>query len=56
MSCHQGIRAKKVKSFRGMFDHVVHLDDAGKTCADCHDVKAAPPAIKKGACKECHDD
>jgi nitrate/TMAO reductase-like tetraheme cytochrome c subunit len=55
-SCHTGIRQGTVKSFRGDFDHALHIDDAGKTCTDCHDVSASPPRVKQEACKECHED
>jgi hypothetical protein len=54
--CHGGIKTGTVASFRGAFSHAVHIDDAEKTCADCHDLSTAPPAIRKEACKECHDD
>ncbi|HEU4941073.1 MAG TPA: cytochrome c3 family protein [Candidatus Eisenbacteria bacterium] len=54
--CHGGIKTGTVASFRGAFSHAVHIDDAEKTCADCHDLSVAPPAIRKEACKECHDD
>jgi nitrate/TMAO reductase-like tetraheme cytochrome c subunit len=54
--CHGGIKTGTVKSFRGAFSHAVHIDDAEKTCADCHDLSVAPPALKKEACKECHED
>ena len=55
LTCHAGIREHTVKSFRGDFDHKMHLDDAGKTCADCHDLTTAPPTLKKTACAECHE-
>ncbi len=55
VTCHAAIKTQKGKSFRGMFDHKVHLEDAGKKCADCHDVSANPPALKVAGCKECHD-
>jgi len=55
ITCHADIKKRKVQSFRGEFDHAVHIDDAEKTCVDCHDVKAPLPGIKKEACKECHD-
>ncbi|HEU4725187.1 MAG TPA: cytochrome c3 family protein [Candidatus Eisenbacteria bacterium] len=54
-ACHGDIKKKVVKSFRGDFDHAVHIDDAEKTCVDCHDLKAPMPGIKKAACLECHD-
>jgi hypothetical protein len=54
--CHGGIKTGTVASFRGKFSHAVHIDDAEKTCADCHDLSSAPPTIRKEACKECHDD
>ena len=56
LSCHGSVRKQTVKSFRGDFDHAMHIDDAGKKCADCHDVATAPPTLKKDGCKECHDD
>ena len=55
-ACHGDIKKRVVKSFRGEFDHAVHIDDAEKTCVDCHDLKLAKPGIKKQACVECHDD
>jgi hypothetical protein len=54
LTCHASVRQGKVASFRGEFDHAVHIDDAEKTCADCHDLSAAPPRLKKEACEECH--
>jgi hypothetical protein len=45
-----------VKSFRGDFDHAMHIDAAEKTCADCHDLKAPLPGIRKSVCVECHED
>jgi hypothetical protein len=56
VTCHADIKKRKVKSFRGDFDHAVHIDDAEKTCVDCHDLSQPMPGIKKAACKECHDD
>jgi predicted CXXCH cytochrome family protein len=55
-SCHTDVRKKTVKSFRGDFDHGLHIDDAGETCTDCHDVTVTPPRLKKETCKQCHDD
>jgi len=55
-SCHGDIKKHVVKSFRGDFDHGVHIDDAEKTCVDCHDLKAEMPGIKKQVCVECHED
>lgn len=55
LSCHGEVKKKVVKSFRGDFDHAVHIDDAEKTCVDCHDLKQPMPGIKKAACLECHD-
>jgi hypothetical protein len=54
-SCHAAIRQGTVKSFRGDFDHTLHVDDAGKTCVECHDMSASPPRLKQEACKECHE-
>jgi hypothetical protein len=56
LTCHAAVRKGVVKSFRGDFDHAMHLDEAEKACADCHDVSAAAPVLKKEACKECHED
>lgn len=53
-SCHADIRKRTVTSFRGDFDHAMHIDDADKTCTDCHDLKAPLPGIRKAVCMECH--
>ncbi|HEX3112392.1 MAG TPA: cytochrome c3 family protein, partial [Candidatus Eisenbacteria bacterium] len=53
--CHGGIKTGTVTSYRGAFSHALHIDDAEKTCADCHDLSTTPPTLKKEACKECHD-
>lgn len=56
LSCHQGIRKSKVRSPLGEFDHALHLDDAGQTCADCHELTSGSPVrLKSEHCKECHD-
>jgi hypothetical protein len=55
-SCHSDVKAKIVKSFRGDFDHKLHIEDAEKTCADCHDVSGPTPVLKKAVCAECHDE
>jgi predicted CXXCH cytochrome family protein len=55
-ACHTDIKQKTVQSFRGEFDHALHVDDAGKTCTDCHDVSQTPPRLKKETCRECHED
>jgi hypothetical protein len=57
LSCHAGVRQKKVRSFRGEFDHAFHLDEAGQKCADCHE--RAPDGttrLKKEACASCHEE
>ena len=56
VACHVGIKERKVKSFRGSFAHAMHIDEEEKTCADCHDLAAPPPGVKKDACEECHDE
>ena len=56
LACHGDVRRHTVASFRGDFDHAMHLDDAEKTCADCHDLKTPPPGIRKAVCAECHED
>jgi hypothetical protein len=53
-SCHADIRKRTVTSFRGDFDHAMHIDDADKTCTDCHDLKGSLPVIRKAVCMECH--
>ena len=55
-TCHADVKQHTVKSFRGDFDHKMHIEDADKTCVDCHDVTATPPLLKKQACTECHED
>jgi hypothetical protein len=50
------VTARVVKSFRGDFDHKLHIEDAGKTCSDCHDVSRGTPTLKRAACLECHDE
>lgn len=54
LSCHAAVRQRAVKSFRGDFDHAFHSDEAGQTCADCHDLSSAPPRLKRDACDGCH--
>jgi len=55
LTCHSGVRKHKVASFRGEFDHAFHLDEAGQTCADCHDLSSGKPvSLKKEACAACH--
>ena len=57
LSCHASIRGRKVTSFRGPFDHAFHLDEAGQTCADCHEIAPGKPVrLKKETCATCHDD
>jgi hypothetical protein len=55
MTCHASVRQSKVASFRGAFDHTLHIDDADQACVDCHDLSVAPPRLKKDHCAECHD-
>ncbi|MGE5179975.1 MAG: cytochrome c3 family protein [Bacteroidota bacterium] len=54
-TCHTDVKARVVKSFRGDFDHKLHIEDAGKTCTDCHEVSGPTPTLKKTACAECHE-
>jgi len=55
LACHAGIKRTSVKSFRGEFDHSLHVDGAGQACADCHDLTAGKPArLKQDHCAECH--
>ena len=55
LSCHASVRQRKVASFRGEFDHAFHLDEAGQTCADCHDLTPGKPVVlKKETCASCH--
>ncbi len=55
LTCHRSVRQRKVKSFRGDFDHTFHIDEAGQTCADCHDLSSAPPRLKQDICAGCHE-
>lgn len=53
--CHAGIRAGKVESPRGPFDHAFHLDDAGQGCADCHELAPGKPVrLREETCAGCH--
>jgi nitrate/TMAO reductase-like tetraheme cytochrome c subunit len=55
LSCHAAIRSRKVSSFRGEFDHAFHLDEAGQTCADCHELRpGAAVRLKRETCQTCH--
>ncbi len=56
ITCHGDVRKHTVTSFRGEFDHATHLDDAEKTCVECHDLKAPPPGVRTSVCAECHED
>ncbi|HEX7077528.1 MAG TPA: cytochrome c3 family protein [Candidatus Eisenbacteria bacterium] len=56
VTCHAGIRKGTVKSFRGDFDHDMHIDETEKTCIECHDMKGPAPVLQKKVCAECHDD
>jgi len=56
IKCHAAVRQHEVKSFRGDFDHAMHIDDAEVACAACHDVSATPPRLKTETCKTCHED
>jgi hypothetical protein len=49
------VREGAVKSFRGDFDHAFHIDEAGQACADCHDLSASPPGLKRDTCAACHE-
>jgi len=55
-SCHASILTKSVKSFRGDFDHKLHVEDAGKACTDCHDVSHGIASANKAVCAECHEE
>ena len=55
LTCHAGIRARTFTTPRGEFSHTFHLDDAGQTCADCHEVRqGAPVTLKSAHCADCH--
>jgi nitrate/TMAO reductase-like tetraheme cytochrome c subunit len=54
-SCHGSVLERKVKSFRGEFDHAFHVRDAGQGCPDCHALAAGGPvSLKKENCATCH--
>ena len=55
LSCHEGIRSRKVKTSLGDFDHAFHLDEAGQTCKDCHELDPGGAArLRKDHCADCH--
>jgi nitrate/TMAO reductase-like tetraheme cytochrome c subunit len=55
LTCHAGVKSRKVKSFRGEFDHAFHLDEAETGCDDCHAVaKGLPVTLLRDACATCH--
>lgn len=55
ISCHGGIRNRNFTTPRGEFSHTLHLDEAGQTCMDCHEVKKnAPVTLKEEHCADCH--
>jgi len=57
LTCHASIRGRKVASFRGEFDHAFHLDEAGQSCADCHELAAGKPVVlKRETCAACHEE
>jgi nitrate/TMAO reductase-like tetraheme cytochrome c subunit len=55
LACHARVREGAVKSFRGDFDHAFHIDEAAQACADCHDLSASPPGLKRDTCAACHE-
>ena len=55
LGCHAQIRTRTFKVARGEFSHAFHLDEAGQTCSDCHDLTPGkPPRIKEDTCAGCH--
>ncbi len=55
LSCHASIREKTIKVSRGEFKHAFHLDEAGQTCTDCHEVTAGKaPRLREETCAGCH--
>jgi len=56
VQCHAGVREHTVKSFRGDFDHAMHIDYSEKTCVDWHDLATAAPGIKKELGVEGHEE
>jgi hypothetical protein len=56
VACHGDVTKHTVTSFRGEFDHAMHIEDAEKTCAECHDLTAPPPGVRRDVCQECHED
>ncbi len=56
LGCHGAVTTRKVASFRGPFDHAVHIDAAGLGCTDCHEITAGGPVkLKRDTCATCHD-
>ncbi|HZI93528.1 MAG TPA: cytochrome c3 family protein [Patescibacteria group bacterium] len=55
LACHRGIRTGTIKTKLGQFSHAFHLDEAGQTCKDCHDLAPGKPVgLKQEHCAECH--
>src|SRR6185436_437838 len=55
LACHAAIRTRTFKVERGEFSHTFHLDEAGQTCVDCHELAAGKlPRIKEDTCAGCH--
>jgi nitrate/TMAO reductase-like tetraheme cytochrome c subunit len=56
LACHEGIKGRKVPSFRGPFEHTLHVDAAGLACAECHEItKGGAARLKTSACAACHE-
>jgi nitrate/TMAO reductase-like tetraheme cytochrome c subunit len=53
--CHSGVRDRVLPTERGEFRHAFHIDEAGQTCADCHDLAPGKPVrLKEETCAGCH--
>jgi nitrate/TMAO reductase-like tetraheme cytochrome c subunit len=55
-TCHAGIHdAGPIQTWLGGFRHAFHMDEAGQTCADCHELAVGRAVrLKKETCTGCH--
>ncbi|HKY31097.1 MAG TPA: cytochrome c3 family protein [Candidatus Polarisedimenticolia bacterium] len=55
LSCHASVRGGVLPNALGDFSHAFHLDEAGQSCADCHELKPGYPVrLIQEHCAACH--
>lgn len=55
-ACHAGVTSRAVPSFRGPFEHALHVDTAGLECGQCHVVaEDGRISVDREACATCHE-